>query len=901
MPRATDSELELGKAFTPRRMMRGLLLTSGSSALASTLSDGTFIDQAGRRVDVTGADDAFASAAPASGFAKRALYFVGYRSYLDTGLEDTAGPVFFTVDGPEAAWVPAGGTDLEDPDDGEVLLAALTANANLTNLSYVYPVGSRIIAKDGDGATVRYEPVTLERVGEVPLLTVSDGLTARDVGAPYAGWRGLEQLLGDLALLEAGLLTDTLALGFEVRARPLEVRLAGFFVADRRLDVPANVVVAGPAAILPLVTTPLRVSGRAYQNVGGDTWAASPAGDQANVPAGSKRILVEIDPAYQATPSLVELGLDRPTGNGCIVEFTTATPGDALVPAARAIPTAAHAFTVIMTDDELAVFNPTSTPTGNVVLRKVRSGLRDLHYIAGGSMFGEPEVEAAHTENLVLERVGGAKMLVQDAQGAHVQCIRARGWDSDFTRLGAYPTRSSYRDIQVEECGAAPVARFGVNEWDASYSGITFRSAAYPLELLGERASADSLKARLDGQTVPVAVTESLDVSGTGTLGGGLPVVRKSAVVFYTKADPETFETGDGGAGPYAGSLTAEVLPGSVRVYAADGSGGGTGDIVDDGAGNLVQDGVSRGTVDYASGAISVTFADVVTNGEDVTADRTLAVWLLDDGAGGLLHGVGGANEGTIDYDTGDYAVTLPWVPDEIEMSYAYGGAVVLNSTDSSFARCDGVLVLGELSSGNFIDRADNAIFRVGLEEGASGNTIARLRVQLVNPGDQVLSSEVQGTRRMRAGSSVFAGTDGVVVAISPAMPDATYKVGIVPTGDLSTGALGEVWVSGKVRNRFTVHNSGWAEGVTGTGTVTSVGTAVTGSGTAFSTELEVGQRITVDGQARVIDTIPSDTSLTVTVAFSPNVVGEAFTYTQYWPGELAFDWTVVMLPGAEL
>ncbi|MCC7356825.1 MAG: hypothetical protein IT410_04430 [Candidatus Doudnabacteria bacterium] len=56
-----------------------------------------------------------------------------------------------------------------------------------------------------------------------------------------------------------------------------------------------------------------------------------------------------------------------------------------------------------------------------------------------------------------------------------------------------------------------------------------------------------------------------------------------------------------------------------------------------------------------------------------------------------------------------------------------------------------------------------------------------------------------------------------------------------------------------------------------GTGNITSSsGTSVTGTGTSFTTELEVGDQITVNGQARIVASISTDTALTTTVAFDP-------------------------------
>ena len=63
-------------------------------------------------------------------------------------------------------------------------------------------------------------------------------------------------------------------------------------------------------------------------------------------------------------------------------------------------------------------------------------------------------------------------------------------------------------------------------------------------------------------------------------------------------------------------------------------------------------------------------------------------------------------------------------------------------------------------------------------------------------------------------------------------------------------------------------------------GTVATTGTtALTGTSTYF-TDYRVGDKITVDGETvRTIDTIVSDTSLTVTVAFSNTVSAETYTH----------------------
>ena len=68
-----------------------------------------------------------------------------------------------------------------------------------------------------------------------------------------------------------------------------------------------------------------------------------------------------------------------------------------------------------------------------------------------------------------------------------------------------------------------------------------------------------------------------------------------------------------------------------------------------------------------------------------------------------------------------------------------------------------------------------------------------------------------------------------------------------------------------------------------GTGTITSSATTVTGSGTAFNTQLHVGDILTSNGgQNRIVTAIASATSLTISAAFSPNITtGTTFVFSQ--------------------
>lgn len=72
-----------------------------------------------------------------------------------------------------------------------------------------------------------------------------------------------------------------------------------------------------------------------------------------------------------------------------------------------------------------------------------------------------------------------------------------------------------------------------------------------------------------------------------------------------------------------------------------------------------------------------------------------------------------------------------------------------------------------------------------------------------------------------------------------------------------------------------------------GGGTVTTSGTTVTGTDTAFQTDLADGDFIFVaddfEPQLRIVNTITSDTSLTVTSAFSPDLTGKVYRKPFEW------------------
>lgn len=94
-----------------------------------------------------------------------------------------------------------------------------------------------------------------------------------------------------------------------------------------------------------------------------------------------------------------------------------------------------------------------------------------------------------------------------------------------------------------------------------------------------------------------------------------------SAADMYSseRVELETVAQGNGGKGPYAGSLSyVPIRPGTVSITAPPQAGGSDMVVTDDGAGGLTGDGT--GTVDYSNGAVSVTFTPDNVDAADIVS-----------------------------------------------------------------------------------------------------------------------------------------------------------------------------------------------------------------------------------------------------------------------------------------
>lgn len=119
-------------------------------------------------------------------------------------------------------------------------------------------------------------------------------------------------------------------------------------------------------------------------------------------------------------------------------------------------------------------------------------------------------------------------------------------------------------------------------------------SAHHPVILSGELAGSDG--------DYPVGLVLARNTSGK--------------LVQYESVSAEAVGTGNGTLKAFTDTLSkAPILPGSVSVT------DGTENFSDDGLGRLTGDDGGSGTINYGTGALSVTFDAAVTNAQAITGD----------------------------------------------------------------------------------------------------------------------------------------------------------------------------------------------------------------------------------------------------------------------------------------
>lgn len=123
-------------------------------------------------------------------------------------------------------------------------------------------------------------------------------------------------------------------------------------------------------------------------------------------------------------------------------------------------------------------------------------------------------------------------------------------------------------------------------------------------------------------------------------------------------------------------------------------------------------------------------------------------------------------------------------------------------------------------------------------------------------------------------------------------------NVGTNGTFTVSTGQTDEIFSFGQgvlnaTQKRDFIVSFNQAANVTLTGTYasTSASTTIVGTGTLFLTELKSGDKILLDGNVYVVDTITNNTNLEITAGAATNASGEA-AIKRYLPGDIV-DFTI--------
>lgn len=154
------------------------------------------------------------------------------------------------------------------------------------------------------------------------------------------------------------------------------------------------------------------------------------------------------------------------------------------------------------------------------------------------------------------------------------------------------------------------------------------------------------------------------------------------------------------------------------------------------------------------------------------------------------------------------------------------------------------------------------------------GNENITYRTRTIAPGESFMAVNSSDTFTGTAGYLIGIIFNDSRVPVSEWMSLLTYMNGIGTVGTLT--AVDGFWnlVNGGAQVYTTV---------TGFGTVTTnKTTALSGVGTTFLTTFKAGDTVTVSGEtARIVDTVSSDTSLTVTVAFSNTASAKSYTHNR--------------------
>lgn len=98
-------------------------------------------------------------------------------------------------------------------------------------------------------------------------------------------------------------------------------------------------------------------------------------------------------------------------------------------------------------------------------------------------------------------------------------------------------------------------------------------------------------------------------------------------------------------------------------------------------------------------------------------------------------------------------------------------------------------------------------------------------------------------------------------------------------TIDVNDSEIVKISTDGVLRTTSDGGWEGYPDATAGTGTISTTGTTLTGSGTSFSDELQEGSIITADNEDVIVSSITDDTNATLIAGPSSDFSGDSFTY----------------------
>lgn len=147
----------------------------------------------------------------------------------------------------------------------------------------------------------------------------------------------------------------------------------------------------------------------------------------------------------------------------------------------------------------------------------------------------------------------------------------------------------------------------------------------------------------------------------------------------------------------------------------------------------------------------------------------------------------------------------------------------------------------------------------------------------LAKTGVRVVLPEASDTQTFTTAISGTAATGKVLSALDPNRFVTGQTIKLVGAG--AAGADLITRIQAISQDEITIEDTiSTYPTVAGTGTISTAGTAVTGVGTVFTTELNARYWITVGAETRQIIRVASNTTATLGAAFSTNLAGQTFT-----------------------